>query len=426
MAAIIERDAFALLKRNTQTFLRSGTRYRFSVPSLKTYPFQWFWDSCFHAIVWSHFDLSRAQDEIRALLSGQTQSGFLPHMIYWDQRKVHRSPFLGQWQESRGWFSFLPHTTKPKISALLQPPVIAQAVERIFRVHQDKKYLQEVLPPLDRYYAWLIAKRDPDHDGLISIVSQYESGLDASPAYDELIAPRLRWGLPEYLVRSRAIPFLNKLFYGNHDALTLRFGRFHVEDVLVNSILGYNLHVLSMLHAGVGERAAAQKWGKDARRVFGAIIKKMWDPKRQAFFNLNGRGERRSTILTVASLFPLLCPWLPKTYVRALVSHLTNPKEFWLTYPVPSVAATEQTFSSESRLPGAPRPSHWRGSTWMNTNWFIVHALRQHGYRDEANHIANRSRELVNISGFREYYNPVTGTGIAAKDFGWSTLVVDL
>ncbi len=28
--------------------------------------------------------------------------------------------------------------------------------------------------------------------------------------------------------------------------------------------------------------------------------------------------------------------------------------------------------------------------------------------------------------GFREYYNPLTGRGLAARDFGFSTLLVDL
>ena len=420
----IAGDARALLERNTKEVFRGGIRYRFSIPSAGTYPFQWFWDSCFHAVVWSRLDLHRAQDEIRALLSAQERSGFLPHMIYWDQAKVRRSPLLAQWQESRGWFSYVPLFPKPKISAFIQPPVIAQAVQ--YAGTADKTFLRDVLPHLDRYYAWLLDARDPDHDGLISIVSQYESGLDASPAYDALIAPRLRRGLPEYILRSRSIPFLNKLLYGNRDHLTLRFGKFHVEDVLVNSILGYNLHILSALHNAVGDRTEAKNWERAARRVFSAIIKKMWDPKRRAFFNLNGRDEKRSTILTISSLFPLLCPWFPKTYVQALVQHLTDPKEFWLPYPVPSVAASEPTFSPESRLPGARRPSHWRGSTWMNTNWFLVQALRRHGYTKEADHIARKSRELVQKSGFREYYNPLTGEGIAAKDFGWSTLVVDL
>ena len=34
--------------------------------------------------------------------------------------------------------------------------------------------------------------------------------------------------------------------------------------------------------------------------------------------------------------------------------------------------------------------------------------------------------ELVERHGFREYYNPLNGEGLAARRFGWSTLLVDL
>ena len=33
---------------------------------------------------------------------------------------------------------------------------------------------------------------------------------------------------------------------------------------------------------------------------------------------------------------------------------------------------------------------------------------------------------MVERHGFREYYNPLTGEGLAARRFGWSTLLVDL
>lgn len=34
--------------------------------------------------------------------------------------------------------------------------------------------------------------------------------------------------------------------------------------------------------------------------------------------------------------------------------------------------------------------------------------------------------EAVERDGFREYYNPLTGAGLAAKRFGMSTLLVEL
>ena len=62
----------------------------------------------------------------------------------------------------------------------------------------------------------------------------------------------------------------------------------------------------------------------------------------------------------------------------------------------------------------------------MNTNWFLAHGLRSHGYPDLADQIAERSRELVERHGFNEFYNPLNGEPVGVETFGWATLVTDL
>src|SRR4029077_9064121 len=47
--------------------------YDYTCPSADTYPFQWFWDSCFHAIVLSRLDPPRAEAEVRTLLLTQRE-----------------------------------------------------------------------------------------------------------------------------------------------------------------------------------------------------------------------------------------------------------------------------------------------------------------------------------------------------------------
>ena len=52
--------------------------------------------------------------------------------------------------------------------------------------------------------------------------------------------------------------------------------------------------------------------------------------------------------------------------------------------------------------------------------------LRRHGYGDLADTIVARSHECIEKSGFREYYHPYTAEGLGARDFGWSTLILDM
>jgi len=85
-----------------------------------------------------------------------------------------------------------------------------------------------------RYYDWLRQNRDPDCDGLISILQPDESGLDASPKYDALL------GLhePSAAGLRRAMDALFATYRPVRGDETAMFATdaFNVEDVMVNSI----------------------------------------------------------------------------------------------------------------------------------------------------------------------------------------------
>ena len=56
----------------------------YSRPSPGHYPWQWYWDSCFHAIVWRRFDARRARARAAQRCSGgRAEDGFIGHTIFW-------------------------------------------------------------------------------------------------------------------------------------------------------------------------------------------------------------------------------------------------------------------------------------------------------------------------------------------------------
>ena len=127
-------------------------------------------------------------------------------------------------------------------------------------------------------------------------------------------------------------------------------------------------------------------------------------------------------VVTISSLMPLILDDLPRNIVERLVNDwVSNPEHFWLPFPLPSVPASDPKF-----MPGNPRGFIWRGPSWVNTNWFLSHALRGHGYPELADTIVAKTHEAVELSGFREYYQPYTGEGLGARDFGWTTLILDM
>jgi glycogen debranching enzyme len=68
----------------------------------------------------------------------------------------------------------------------------------------------------------------------------------------------------------------------------------------------------------------------------------------------------------------------------------------------------------------------WRGPSWVNIAWLLLPSLQELGYEDQAARIARSLADTVEREGCREYYDPMTGKGHGARDFAWSTLVVDL
>jgi glycogen debranching enzyme len=200
---------------------------------------------------------------------------------------------------------------------------------------------------------------------------------------------------------------------------------FNVEDVLVNSIYIKNLQILSRLLHETDEEETARHFHYLAIRGKESLMKKCYDRDDKIFYDLYGKGEEVAKVKTIKGLFPLILD-LPKTIVKDLVNrHLLNEDEFALPFGVPTVAKNEISFSPAPTLI-AKEPIIWRGPTWINTNWYLIKALQHHGFKKEAERLIEKSVDLVKNGGFREFYNPFTGEGYGARDFGWSTLVVDL
>ena len=84
------------------------------------------------------------------------------------------------------------------------------------------------------------------------------------------------------------------------------------------------------------------------------------------------------------------------------------------------------SLSEPSFKPGFHLFRCWRGPSWINTAWMLVPPMRRLGYAEEAERITDSLVAAVERHGFREYYNPLDGDGLAARHFGWSTLLADL
>jgi hypothetical protein len=386
-----------------------GHTFDFSCPSHLTYPFQWFWDSCFNAIALSHFDVKKAEAEIVSLLKNQHEDGFVSHVTFW-QRDAYEEMVSTYAIAFRNKY----------LTDEMQPPLLAEAVAAVAQRGRGAEFLKEVLPGLRRFYDWLDAVRSPYDDGLIRVVQPDETGLDHSPKWDELMEIKdeenSSWFRGWNLICDKYIPF-------NRDPKKMfEVDYFAVADVMVNVIYIENLRVLAKLYLQLGDSATSEIFLTRADKARASLERLCWDEADGLYYDVNGKANKKIRVNTFTSLMPLLLPDLAADKRDRLLSHLLDPSEYWAKYPIPSTAMNHPTYRPDT----VGGNLVWRGPTWMNSNWYLARGLIRHGRIDLARHIAAQSIELVRLSGVREYYNPSTGAGWGAPDFSWSTVLLDL
>ena len=219
----------------------------------------------------------------RACSPRSATDGFIGHTIFWDRPvSLGRLPFYNVTSRS----SFQTET--------IQPPLLAWA----WRIAVGDPAAE---PRIAAQVEWLARNRDLEGDGLLWIVQPDESGLDASPKFEEVWGRRAngRIGFPFLVHHNRRLGF---------DASRIRdAGGPLLCEVLVNTFWSLSLQAL-------GRPSATP-----------ALIDRLWDEDRGLFVDEAQPGGGRPEPLTWASLAPLALPDLPEEIGRRLVEeHLLS------------------------------------------------------------------------------------------------------
>jgi mannosylglycerate hydrolase MGH1-like protein len=382
--AIVRAECERVLHQNWREGIHGDVPFAYTCPSPGHYPWQWYWDSCFTAIVWRRLDPERSRRELASLLAAQRDDGFIGHTIFWN------TPLDGA---RRLTYNVL--GPDAPMTASIQPPILAWA----WRIAVGDP---AEVPAIVHHYDWLEEHRDLDGDGLIWIVQPDESGLDASTQFDAIWGSRAH-GLPGFVLllrRNRQLAFDLQRIVADGGPVCC--------EVMTNVI--YNLSRMAL--------------GRSS--LTATIVDRMYDQQTGLFGPLARPALARPPALTWTALAPLALPDLPEPIGRRLVEeHLLDRESFWLPVPPPSVSATDPSFSlDDTGLLGVKR--YWRGPTWINSAWLVWLGLVRLGYTEQASEMARRVGSAVAAAGLREYYDPYSGRGMGAIDFGWSALVLEL
>ena len=329
-------------------------------PSMIHYVGVWQWDAYFHALAYRHVEKHLAHDQIRIVLDHQREDGMIPDAIH-DEGTVT-------------------HIDHPIEADVTKPPLLAWAAYKLYEHDGDREFMDEIYEPIMRSNKWWFENNDMDGNSLCEYQHPYSSGLDNSPLWDD--------GMP---VQS---PDLNTYLYLQQEALA--------------KIAGV-----------IGKKEDAEMWRGRAEAMARRLIDLTWDAESGFFWA--SRNGARVNVRTPFSLFPLITGQMPPEISDRLVAHLTDERQFWSRYPVPTVAMDDPKYDPLEM---------WRGPTWVNVNYLLIEGLQRSGYLDLGRELRRRTLDLICCrEDIYEYYHPETGENPpkAASMFGWSSAVfIDL
>jgi glycogen debranching enzyme len=376
------------LLENAKEILRGNDLGKFTIPSGQLYPHMWAWDSAFAAMGWAHIDIKRAQDEIEYLLSTAWENGMIPHITFDQSHLKDYFPGPDVWGH-------------PKGSTISQPPVWAQALEYLLEKGADQQWAKSMLPAIEKSHLFFKNERDPQHKNLLAIAHPWESGMDNCVAWDqpmEAISTDIRNELnrvdtkkvedtsqrPSDKEYYRYLKIVEEL--QDHD---FKSRIFQTYDPMMSTILCLNEFALARLQ---------EKFGLDnleAKTRAENIKSSLLDMKNaDGYFQYHDAvADKTMDVKSLGALYPYLltgdCP--PELLSAHKIEHGLSTQN-----------TKDQYFDPKC---------YWRGPCWINTNWFFS-KIDKNLEQDIFN--------LIDKSGFREYYHPETGEGLGAHKFSWS------
>lgn len=430
------------LRRAAIDVLRRNESDGYTAPARGLYTHQHLWDTCFIAIGQRHYDVGGAMASLRRLLRAQWRNGMLPHIIF--------EPGWRYWWDRRIWRSWISGSAPHGMATggISQPPMAAEAVVRIGQVlppAERAAWYGSVCQPLVAYHEWLYRERSGHGHGLVLQIHPWETGLDNTPPWlESLRGERGPWWL-DLMIRTKADRLASYLRWDTkyvpagqrsstvealrlYDAFrrirkekydtaaVLKHPPFAIEDLTYNSILIRANALLKQITRDIGVPLPASL--ESAMRKNEEALESLWDQTTESYYSRDVRTGALLKEQSIAALMPLYTGCIDRARAERLVSMLADPAVFGSPYPVPSVPLGSRWFKPTR---------YWQGPVWLNMNWLIIDGLHRYGFTGEADALRLKTLELVQKSGFYEYYHPVNGEHAGVKDFSWTAaLSIDL
>ncbi|MDD2708963.1 MAG: trehalase family glycosidase [Verrucomicrobiae bacterium] len=210
----------------------------------------------------------------------------------------------------------------------------------------------------------------------------------------------------------------------------------------------------SLLAAQLGQKRDSALYRKKAAALRSAINRVLWNEKAQSYAaynlcegdsqfrlqDLNLDGEIGAySFQTCSNLIPLYAGVTDEKKAKAMIKrYVWNEKHFLSPCGIRSLSKSSEyynnavwgnppRFDDPSRLTN----SNWQGPVWVPLNYFMFHALRRYGFKNEARDLAARTihtlaGSLKKIGSFTENFHAETGEPLYAQKFASWNILADI
>jgi glycogen debranching enzyme len=366
-------DAVAVMERNWRA---EG----YTSPNLETYPWQWLWDSCFHALIWARLGDARALTELESVFAFQRRHGFVPHMNY----QPEPSGAVPLWGIEGS-------------STITQPPMYAHAARGLAAAGFDlpRRILEAIEAGLEHLWE---ARRHSN--GLLSCFHPWEAGTDDSPRWDAWTSvPFDRFGA----WRERKAELVAALQLDAQDA-AVGSTEFIVQPSSFNALTAFN-------YAEFADLTGSEVWRRRGTQLSDALDER-WDPELLTWTDTTDPPSSSGAVRTLEALAGALVTE-DRRRAESVFDQLLDPAAYGAPFGPCGVHRDEPVFDPDA---------YWRGASWPQLTYLLWVAAERRGAVEVATRLADALRAGARTSGHAEYWNPDTGRGHGAAPQSWTTL----
>lgn len=409
-------------------------KWGYTCPNPERYEWQWLWDSCFHAVIWTELgEADRGLLELETLLATMEPSGFLPHINYVANPEAAKE-FWG----------------RAGASSITQPPMFGHAIAELVRGGVD---VPEELPAkAAKALRFFSAHRIHEPSGLVILCHPWESGADDSLRWDSFYP--VPYGHPSW--QDEKMKLLATI-QRDSNGTPLSNPLFPVASAWFTASVAFNIAELARTTGAIAAseadglvEAVENSWDDDLRTWVAAVSNENPDASTEgvqtrrvaAVSNENpdastegvqtrridaatsesqisddparekGSPSSTSSAPTLEALLGILAD-RNEDRLAKVCEDLFNPEKYGAPYGPAGASQSHKAYDGHG---------YWRGAAWPQMTYLLSHALQAKGRLKEARTLTAQLQNGAIISDFAEHWHPQTAHPGGATPQSWTAL----